>query len=161
MPTVALSQWLTRLRWAFARSWRARREDAIEEQKRIAREAGRLYDAYSDGRLAKIEAERRHPKQPAPVRAPQRLELVVKGRGVWQPVDLLGRSAEKYMDEVLLANRGPVVLAEAVVKAVVLADAHLTALDKEREQRRAERARHKAEAIFERAVEQERREKGL
>ena len=161
MGALVLSQWLARLRWAFSRSWRARRDDAIEEQKRAAKEAGRLYDAYSDQRLAQIEAERRRPRKPPVRRGPVRLEVVVRGRGVWQPMDLGGRSAERFMEEVLLAPRGPVVLGEAFVKAVVLADAHLVAVEKEREQRRLEQARLKAEAAFEAAVEQERRERGL
>jgi hypothetical protein len=139
VATLFLAQWLARLRaFASGTTWHGRRGDAIEASKRRARKEGRLYDAYPD----------------APS-GPVRMQLVVRGRGVWQVVDLDGYSLEDYVENIVYLERGPIRFANAVIRATNEANARLKLLEAER----AEKARRATEERYERAVAQELAEK--
>jgi hypothetical protein len=118
-------------------SWRARRDDQIEEQKRRAKREGRLVDVYPD-----------------PSAKPARIRLMVVTAAGMERVDLDGYDLTEYLENVVYLERGPIRLANSVIRAANVANVRLT----EYEAAKAERARIRAEEKYERAVRREREE---
>ena len=120
MVALFLTQWLARIReWRPTTTWRGRRDDAIEAARRLAQKQGRIYDAHPDAPGGRA-----------------RLQLVVRGRGVWHVVDLDGYSLEDYVEAILYLERGPIRFANSVIRATNEANAKLTLLEHQRAEKR-------------------------